>query len=161
MIKLDVEIKNSYSIVAKNQIIDDAFFMQFIDDALANTASDLLYKIVKATNAGKDAFNKPFLPYSSGYIKTRLKKGLGTFPNLQLTSDMIKSLTITKKSNVMYLIEVQGMGSEGISNNQKLYYVLENQTAPRKMLESSKHYQKYCSKRFSYHLQRILKKLTK
>lgn len=161
MISVDVKLTGfTGRVFAPQGEASDNFLLGIVDKALASTASDLLYKIVKATNNSKDAHNKSFKPYSKGYTKKRSKKGLGTAPNLQLTSEMIKSLTIVRKSNVKYIIQVQGMGSGGITNNQKLFYIQNNRTAPRVMLESSKYYKKYCENRFNFHLKKKLKNTT-
>lgn len=157
MIQMQVQVTGIYSIAA-DQPIDNEYIINILNSALKNTASDLLYKIVKATNNGKDAYNKPFLPYSKGYLNKRLKSGLGTVPNLQLTSDMIKSLTVREESKTKVVIEVQGMGSEGLTNNQKLFYIQNDPKAPRIMLASSPYYKKYVQNRLNYHIKKQLNK---
>jgi len=83
-------------------------------------------EIITLVNSGKNSDNQPLAPYSPGYVKQRLAAGRSASPNLQFTSDMINSLTITKSIEgklYKWVISPSGGDRSGVSNNDKMVYL--------------------------------------
>jgi hypothetical protein len=102
---------------------------------LKQAASDILFTVVSLANMGRNANNEIMKPYSNMYKEIRKQKGLRMSPNLQFTSDMIKSIRIFEDElqNLKISIGVSGVGRDGVANSEKLrkvqkiknYYILK------------------------------------
>lgn len=52
-------------------------------------------RILQRTRSGQDQYNKPFTPYSQGYIDARTKEGLArNTVKLELSGEMLRSIQI-------------------------------------------------------------------
>jgi hypothetical protein len=61
---------------------------------LRAAAVEVIGRIQRRTEDGKDVDGNPFAPYSAGYAKARAGSGRGTTPNLHLTGAMLGSMQI-------------------------------------------------------------------
>lgn len=106
-------------------------------------------EILILVNSGKNADNQPLAPYSQSYIKKRVKAGRSSSPNLQFTSDMINSLTITKSvsgSTQKWIISPSGGDRSGVSNNDKMVYLEDMAGKNYTLLDWTNHMQKTMDK---------------
>lgn len=51
-------------------------------------------RIVARTVSGRDASGAPFKPYSKGYAKQMAAMGQSTMPDLQLSGEMLRAITV-------------------------------------------------------------------
>lgn len=51
-------------------------------------------RLITRTVSGKDEDNRDFAPYSAGYAAQRASIGATTRPNLQLSGQMLQSITV-------------------------------------------------------------------
>lgn len=129
MIKYSLKMKNNWLGSLKSEINKAA-------EKAGNYAVAALYKeIIKKTNEGLDWQDRPFAPYSREYLVVRSDNGRGTKVNLQMTSQMIKSVTVSHKEGTLeWVIAPHGThtgkpypntkrASEPITNAMKAYYL--------------------------------------
>ena len=95
-----------------------------LDQAMRQMMSDYLLEVVRSTNMGLNYKGDPFLPYSAGYTAKRVAEGRSIKPNMQYTSSMLSSLTITSLTRTTslkkYKLGVSGSDRDGVSNSAKL-----------------------------------------
>jgi len=115
-LSFQIELKGQEVILQIKQHIDDN-----VDNMLKLIMADSLLKINSLVNSGRNVFNDTFQPYSQSYIKYRVKKGLGSRPNMQNTSSMMNSLKVTQIRKNSYQIGVSGTDMYGESNALKMH----------------------------------------
>jgi hypothetical protein len=108
--------------------ISDEFDRQ-LEEATKQVMADIMLKIVVNTNAGRNAYNVPFLAYAKKTIAKKREQGKSTKPNMQDTSSMISSLDFLParktRTFIVYKIGVKG-SYKGVSNKAKLKYLDEH-----------------------------------
>jgi len=99
-------------------------FGDMLEEATKQLMADIHLEIVRLTNKGMNAYNKPFLPYAKSTVKKKIEAKKKTTPNMQQSTAMISSLTVTrfKTKLVKYKLGVQG-SHDGVSNRKKLAYL--------------------------------------
>lgn len=127
-----------------------------LEEASKQLMADILLEVVKLTNKGMNAFNKPFIPYAKKTVQIKIKTGRKLTPNMQQSSAMLSSLTITrfKTKMVKFSLGVQG-SHEGISNRKKLAYLKDHKNYV--ILAATPHYIKLTEKHMKRFLARYIK----
>ena len=121
-----------------------------IEQAGNKAVAQLLQTVILRTNQGKDYENKQMAPYSKDYSKVRHDRGRGSVVNLQMTSQMIQSITISHTVGSMkWTIAAHGSDSSGMSNAMKLHYLATDSKAPRVILKLGKVRLAYLLKHFN------------
>ena len=147
---MSVELKNLENLVRMENI-----FNSMLNNAMKKLVADVMLEIIRLTNKGMNAYNKPFLPYSKSYQAERVKSGRNAKPNMQWTSSMLHSLSVTPLRQTTqiraYKIGVSGTDINGVANTIKLTKLKHHKNYI--ILEGSPYYKKLVDK----HLKRFLR----
>jgi hypothetical protein len=90
------------------------------ENLLLTKGNETKADIINRTQAGRDYKGNTFAPYTKGYAKVRQDKGLGTKPNLTVTSQMLNGITVqTLKNGFKLYFNAKEQNDKAAGNNRK------------------------------------------
>ena len=121
---IDLKIKTNADLIKKRYSRIQRKFKSIIEKGVLQAGFQLLDIIRTKTKKGIDFRDRPFLPYSSGYLKKLQKEGKSTKVDLFYSGRMLGALTPSGRT-----IRKTGTNkvSVGFSNSQMLQRALFNQ----------------------------------
>jgi hypothetical protein len=121
---IDLKIKTNADLIKKRYSRIQRKFKGIIEKGVLQAGFQLLDIIRTKTKKGIDFRDRPFLPYSSGYLKRLQKEGKSTKVDLFYSGRMLGALTPSGRT-----IRKTGTNkvSVGFSNSQMLQRALFNQ----------------------------------
>jgi hypothetical protein len=121
---IDLKIKTNADLIKKRYSRIQRKFKGIIEKGVLQAGFQLLDIIRTKTKKGIDFRDRPFLPYSSGYLKRLQKEGKSTKVDLFYSGRMLGALTPSGRT-----IRKTGINkvSVGFSNSQMLQRALFNQ----------------------------------
>lgn len=130
-----------------------------LEEGSKQLMADIMLEVVRLTNKGMNAYNVPFIPYAKKTVQIKIKTGRKLTPNMQQSSAMLSSLTVTrfKTKMIKYKLGVQG-SHEGVSNRSKLAFLKDHKNYT--ILLWTPHYKKMAEKHFDRLVKRYIKSVS-
>ena len=129
---IDLKIKTNADLIKKRYARIQRKFKSIIEKGVLQAGFQLLDIIRTKTSKGIDFKDRPFLPYSEGYLKKLQKEGKSTKVDLFYSGRMLGALTPSGRT-----IRKTGTNkvSVGFSNSQMLQRALFNQVLSKNKRE--------------------------